>query len=146
LLGNDEGWFSASEGDELWRTLVGDYLGGGCYRKVFALKHSPDLVIKVEQNEGVFHNVREWDVWETIQYCPRWRRWVAPCVAISPRGNFLIQRRTEPVRKLPARLPGFLTDLKPENFGRLGGKIVCHDYSTVVPDLSLRLRKINHRD
>lgn len=131
------------EARDFWRLVCGDHLGTGCYRKTFACNLDPTLVVKVEQEEGCFHNVREWDIWQTIMHAPKWRKWVAPCVAISPKGNFLLMRRTQPVtmRDMPARVPSFLTDLKPGNFGLLNGKVVCHDYATPIVELELRLKK-----
>lgn len=131
------------ESDDFWRLVVGELLGEGLYRRTYACTLDPSLVVKVEKSDGCFHNVREWDVWQTIQYAPKWRRWLAPCVRISPKGEYLLMKRTEPVMRglLPEKVPSFLTDLKPGNFGRLDGKIVCHDYATPIIDLSLRLKR-----
>lgn len=143
MLGNDKGWFNEAEANDLWRLLTGKCLGEGCYRKVFEFRYDPSLVIKVEQEEGCFHNVREWDAWQTLEHAPKWRRWLAPCVAISPRGNFLLQRRTTPVamKDMPRLVPAFFTDKKVGNWGRLNGRIVCHDYANSTVDYSLRLVK-----
>lgn len=131
--------------DDFWRLMTGPLLGSGCYRKVFALNHNPSLVVKVEQEEGCFHNVREWDTWQTLQSAPKWNVWLAPCVAISPGGKYLLQVRTDPVRlnELPEKVPAMFTDRKVGNWGRLGKRFVCHDYALTIVDYSLRRTKAN---
>jgi hypothetical protein len=58
--------------------------------------------------------------------------------------------RTRPLEKAPTHLPNFMTDLKPENFGRLGNRIVCHDYglsNIMTRGLAhARLVKVNPKD
>lgn len=81
MLGNEKGWFEAPEAEDLWRLVTGRLLGSGVYRRVFKCKLDPTLVV---QEEGCFHNVREWDTWQSISDAPKWSQWVAPCVAISP--------------------------------------------------------------
>lgn len=117
--------------NELWDELVGDCIGEGAYRKVYELRHSKDKIIKVEQNVGAFHNVREWTLWHEARWIPGVSEWLAPCVSISKNGNYLIQRKTTPValEDMPATCPRFLTDRKIQNFGWYNGKIVAHDYA-----------------
>lgn len=138
---------TAHDLNDFWKLMApGTKLGSGVYREVFALEHMPDYVIKVEQEPGCFHNVREWDTWQALQSAPKWRRWLAPCLAISPGGLFLIQRRTTPVltiKEMPAKVPAFLTDRKLGNYGRLDGRIVCHDYALTIVDYPLRQTKGN---
>jgi hypothetical protein len=73
----------------------------------------------------------EWMVWESVRSVDYVRDWFAPCLFISPTGGVLLQVRTTPVlsHDLPERVPVYLTDLKPRNFGRLGKRIVQHDYA-----------------
>ena len=42
----------------------------------------------------------------------------------------MLQKKTEPLRaeEIPGRVPKFLADLKPSNFGWLNDRVVCHDY------------------
>lgn len=108
--------------------ILGDLLGEGSFRKVYALPFAPHLVAKIElRASGEFENVAEWHVWNELQNTP-WARWLAPCEAISFNGSVLIQRRTQPIARLPKEVPSFMCDLKPANFGRLSGRVVAHDY------------------
>ena len=104
----------------------GTLLGNGAYRNVYELKLNPTYVIKYERTR-TFCNAQEWLIWQEVQGTDL-ERWFAPCHLISQDGAFLIQQRTKPVSKLPAELPDFFADLKPENFGRLNGRLVAHDY------------------
>lgn len=110
--------------------LVGEKLGFGCYREVFALPWSPRHVLKLESGAGSFHNALEWEVWREMKD-GKWSGYFAPCEAISANGAALLMARTKPITKFPTGLtiPSFFQDVKPENFGLLKGRIVCHDYS-----------------
>lgn len=109
--------------------FIGARLGGGAFREVFVNLANTAQVIKVEECAESFSNVAEWQVWEAVKDTEH-ARWFAPCVAMSACGTVMIQARTKPVEKedLPAEVPAFFTDLKPMNWGRLGDRIVCHDY------------------
>jgi hypothetical protein len=114
--------------DELNDLMLGDMIGEGAFRKVYVLRCAPHLVAKVELSANCeFANVAEWEVWNNLRGT-EWEKWLAPCETISFNGSVLIQRRTAPVKRLPKMVPNFMTDLKPENFGRLGGRVVAHDY------------------
>lgn len=117
---------------QLAAMITGDFLGEGAFRKVYAHAQDPALVVKIEEGEGHFQNVIEWSVWQ--QAPADLRRWLAPCVAISPMGTVLMQRRCEPLRasELPPRVPSILTDLKISNWGLLDGRPVCLDYGFVT--------------
>lgn len=118
---------------ELWRMVVGRELGHGSARYVYEHALDPTLVVKVETADGSFQNVKEWETWQFVHDTPH-ARWFAPCVAISPCGSVLLQRRTEPATSYPDELPNYLTDFKLGNYGMLtpedGGepRFVCHDY------------------
>jgi hypothetical protein len=115
---------------ELNCLLLGDRLGAGQFREVYAHATDPSLVVKLElSNSKAFSNAMEWELWQEVQYCPDIARWFAPCVDISHSGSVLIQKRTKPITKLPAMLPNLFTDLKPANFGRYKGNVVAHDYA-----------------
>jgi len=139
-----DNWFTADEASELWKLMIGAYIGEGQFRRVFTLQNNDDLVIKVEQGRGEFHNIQEWRNWLEVQNTPL-AKWFAPCVAISENGRFLLQKRTVPVsiRELPKKVPACLTDRKTSNFGLLDKKVVCHDYAFMIFNFSARLIKPN---
>mgnify|MGYP001561240035 CR=1 FL=1 len=117
---------------ELKSVVLGDWLGAGASRDVYASAAEPNFVIKCEYKAGSFQNIAEWDVWDWINDRDQ-AKWFAPCISISNCGVFLVQRRCEPLRasERPPKLPKFLCDLKRENFGILDGRVVCLDYGTV---------------
>lgn len=151
---------------ELEGLFLGQKVGEGMSRSVYLLNEpdtwgrhkltggalpspsSAKFVVKVEDpKQGMFQNVSEWQVWEYVRSTPM-EKWFAPCKAISPCGLYLIQSRVEPLRKadLPAKMPAFLSDLKRENFGMLGKRLVCSDYGLVIYAIrsaSKRLVKAN---
>lgn len=126
--------------------LCGRELGRGIHRQVFECKIDPTLVVKVEHNEDErsFANAFEFRNWDEYSWAGDIAEWLAPVVAISPCGLVLLQRRTLDLRphELPDKLPAFLTDHKPENYGLLDGRVVCRDYSTLISNASMRLRKV----
>lgn len=121
---------SAALHGQLWYMCVGDYIGRGRDRKVYAL--GEDKVLKTEDAAGSFQNIVEWETWKTLEGCSA-QRWFAKPTSISPNGALLIMERTKPLDldRLPKELPHFFCDLKPENFGTIGGRLVCHDYGTI---------------
>ena len=132
--------------EDAFNLLCGKKLGEGVDREVFECRLRPELVVKVEADRvhRSFANPREMQIWQNWQYHKPTARWLAPCEYLSPDGRILLQRRTQPISPtdgLPDRLPAFLTDIKTDNFGLLDGRVVCHDYSFVLENLSLRLRK-----
>lgn len=134
---------------ELQSVVCGDLLGEGSARKVYVCKLNSDHVVKVETRGGSFQNVSEWETWSWVQGS-QMARWFAPCEFISNCGSILIQKRVEPIRlnERPPMLPAFLCDLKRENFGILGGKIVCCDYGTVpsaIRNASRRMVRVEWR-
>ena len=136
---------AAQHFEEAFNLLCGELLGEGIHRKVFACTSDPSRVVKCETNTGIFSNAREWRNWDECRYADRWNKWLAPCVAISPLGTVLLQKRVQPLRRgddLPDKLPAFLTDIKPQNFGWLNGKLVCHDYPQINSSLSDKPRSI----
>jgi hypothetical protein len=120
--------FSSGVQSEFNDLFLGDLIGEGQFRKVYELRFAPSLVAKIElRASGEFENVAEWHVWNQLRDT-EWGRWLAPCEAISFSGSVLIQRKTSPIARLPKQVPSFMCDLKPENFGRLSGHLVAHDY------------------
>lgn len=131
---------------DAYNMLCGSLIGEGIHRKVFECKLRPELVVKVEYNTGYrdFANVKEMAFWDDNQFYKPVAKWLAPCEFLSPDGRLLLQRRADPVPsayELPARIPGFLTDLKRENFGILDGALVCLDYSMAINSPSVKLKR-----
>lgn len=110
--------------------ILGERLGKGTTREVFALKHYPAWVVKLEMDDAPMINIMEYEtyaaVWDGVQ------DWLCPIWGLSHHGLALYQRKTIPVTKeeLPERIPSWLTDTKIENWGRLmpENRIVCHDF------------------
>ena len=113
--------------------FVGEQIGGGAARRVYAHGMDKDLVIKVEIAKNSFQNALEWSAWHDLKDT-KLGKWLAPCEHISDWGVALIQRRTQPIRadELPNLIPNVFTDLKVRNWGMLNGRIVCHDYGMLM--------------
>jgi hypothetical protein len=114
---------------ELNHLMLGEHLGSGISRHVFVLKHEPKLVAKIEPDDTqYFCNVIEWDVWKSVKDHPEVAKWFAPCEDISMCGSVLLQARTKPIKKMPDKVPSFLSDCHLGNFGIYKGRPVVHDY------------------
>lgn len=117
---------------ELSSLMLGDFLGEGVNRKVYRCALNPAYVIKVSDRGHCWQNINEWETW---WYASKlMAKWLAPCVAISNSGSYLVQRYAEAIRadELPKKLPRFLVDQKISNYGMLDGRLVARDYGTVV--------------
>lgn len=132
------------------RFILGDRLGDGISREVYVYRGNTNFVIKVEVNAtDLFQNIMEYRFFQDAQGCKELTKWLAPCVRISPHGNWMIQERTMPVglpelKRKYKRVPIFLHDLKDTNWGKLpNGRIVCHDYGThgAVPSMRATTKK-----
>jgi hypothetical protein len=124
---------------------VGEPLGRGVHRTVWACRFRDDLVVKVEENGDAAHrsfaNVREFDFYNYWRDHKPVADWLAPCEYLSPDGRLMLQRRVDPLPRdyaLPAKLPAFLTDHKQSNFGLLDGRLVCVDYATTIQPATWR--------
>ena len=121
--------------------FVGDKLGDGSAREVFELQLDDTKVVKIEQGNGSFQNVVEWEIWCRYKDNPRVAKWLCPCHYISASGSMLIMSKAANLRdeEIPKRVPKFLLDHKKDNFGMLDGKVVCRDYGllNLTPDLTL---------
>lgn len=115
---------------DLAHLLLGEGIGYGQNRSVWALTFNPELVIKLEGGSD-FQNIMEWNIWKGVKGT-KLEKWFAPCVAISPNGIWLVQKRiTFPPRSAyPPKLPAFLGDLKYANYGKFGKQWVACDYGT----------------
>ncbi len=131
--------------EDAFNLLAGKLIAEGIHRKVFECRLRPDLVVKVEFEEDwrYFANVHEDKFYSDAP--PAVKEWLAPCRYLSPDGRILLQDKVQPITdktKLPEKIPAFLGDVKPENFGWLNGKLVCVDYVYVnTPKPSVKLVK-----
>lgn len=115
-----------SEFNELY---FGEELGRGAFRVVYENRMDPTTVFKVEiTNAKSFSNAHEWTIWEEVQDHPELSKWFAPCIEISHSGSVLLQARTQPLTRLPNKIPNVLADIKMQNWGRYKGRPVMHDY------------------
>ena len=126
--------FVGRRSEEFLAFMLGERLGTGQYRVVYQANWDPDLVVKIEHyaSERVFSNVCEWTIWNELKAFGKPRKWLAPCHFISQDGNFLVQRKVEPLTKpeqMPKKIPAFLQDCHLGNFGLYEGRVVCHDYA-----------------
>lgn len=128
---------------EFMYMMTGEVLGQGMSRRVYAHPHDPTKVIKMENKAGSFGNIQEWHIWDEFKAVASVAKWLAPCHHISDCGAFLIMERTQPltIKKIPEKIPKFLTDHKRENFGMIDNRIVCHDYGFIIKTLDDKLVK-----
>lgn len=130
--------------EDAFNLLCGRRLGRGCFRQVFECKLLPDMVVKVEDDDGMrgFHNVFEQRFWDHHSHYEPVAQWLAPCEYLSPDGRLLIQKRARPIspEDMPATLPEFLSDVKHDNFGKIDGRIVCVDYG--MTNLTPKTRRV----
>lgn len=116
------------------RLVLGEYLGEGVSRQVFAYRPDPDTYVVKVQKEAAeedldFQNIAEWTLW--CEASGPLKELLAPCYSLSPCGGALIQWRAEtpcPTHLIPKRLPKVLGDLHRANFGVLEGRVVVTDY------------------
>jgi len=133
--------------DWLLTALLPVKLGNGATRHVYALDHNPDLVIKIENSKADFCNVHEWETWHEVRGT-KWEKYFAPCVGIKGHGTLLLMKRTQPITEEEFRaevkqLPSFMDDCHYANFGRLDGRIVCHDYGySLIYEQARRLARL----
>jgi len=124
--------------------FCGEMIGHGTSRRVYTLAQQPDRVLKIEyEGKGFFHNVEEWRLWNEVSERPELSKWLAPCYSISANGMFLIQARTQPLERLPDKVPAWLGDFKRANWGLYEDRPVCHDYANHrVWNRGLKLHKM----
>jgi len=139
-------YFNATVERDFFAFMCGEMLGSGASRDVYVFEPDPRYVLKFETGAQSFSNVREWDVWHDAWALGRdISDWLAPCVAISPCGTILRQRRTTPAKVYPEKLPAWIMDTKRANFGMIGRRFVAHDYGLHAicnAGMTKRLRKI----
>lgn len=135
LQAQEDLFYNLSKADlyDLFAMVVLAPIGKGAYRDVFAW--GTDYVVKYERVAASFCNAAEMRLWRAVKD-GRMAKWFAPCLAASPNGAWLIQKRTTPVtlselKRERKRIPSIFTDLKVGNWGRYKGQIVCHDYANI---------------
>ena len=132
--------------EDCFNLLCGDKLGEGIHRNVFECRLRPELVVKVEKDEGwrFFANVHEMHFWNHASDAVK--QWLAPCDYLSPDGRILLQRKANILNTFdtpPNELPSFLGDIKLANYGWLEGRFVCVDYALVgIGAPNLKKRKV----
>ena len=114
------------------------FIGQGVARAVFTYRLDKELVVKISTSRNYIQNIREFEFWRAISvYNPELcKKWLAPCIDISDDGLILIQKRTRPYpstegKKRPKKIPIFLTDTSPDNFGWIDDNYVAHDYGSL---------------
>lgn len=141
--------FPTNLSKDLISFVTGKKLGVGIGRNVYEWPFDPKYVLKIESTSMSFQNVREYEIWQEIQYRKDIAKWFAPCDWISPCGIYMLQRKTEqiPQSEYPQKVPSFFFDQKYSNFGVIveNGKrrFVAHDYGTfsLTNGLSGRFKK-----
>lgn len=113
--------------------ILGEHLGGGVAREVYAFRPWPDqYVVKVQTDSAFedhdYQNIAEWTLWENAS--EDLAEYLAPLISISPCGGALLQVRCEPCPRhlIPKKLPKVLGDLHEGNFGVFKGRVVVMDY------------------
>ena len=106
------------------------FIADGCTRNVYESKHWPKTrVVKIDSGSG--DNLREWKQWKAAN--KELRRYLAPCYAISRGGKYLLMHRTKPASLAAltaARIPSVINyDAHRNNLGKIGSRIVMHDYA-----------------
>lgn len=121
---------------DLIRMFIGEKLGSGSYRSVYAFNPNPEkYVIKVEPRSTEC-NANEFLIWDEVSGLINslaWvKDWFAPVLWMSPDSKILIMERTFRTNKeKPSKVPDFFMDVKSDNFGWIGDKYVCHDYGFI---------------
>lgn len=121
--------------NQVHKTLCGELLGTGCYRDVYVFKQFPDYVIKIERDmsTGNFANAMEFRNYINNKDWNLLSGWLASCELINVTGSVLIQERVywdgKRRKDYPKYVPAIFTDLKLKNFGWIGERFVCCDYS-----------------
>lgn len=114
---------------------LGDYLGEGFRRIVYAHQDRSDLVIKFLKNLEDNHNRTEFENWQKLKDTER-GQWLAPCYSLSDDGRFLVQQRVEVLDEAPVSVPEWIKTLRDwslggnqsKHWGRWEGRVQLIDY------------------
>tara|TARA_B110000503_G_scaffold108036_1_gene161522 strand:- start:213 stop:668 length:456 start_codon:yes stop_codon:yes gene_type:complete len=109
--------------------LCGDFIGSGIARDVYVYAMNSNYVVKIDNSDDSGHNFNEYNVWTNVVNQPKYAKWFAPILWSSSDHRIIVQKKTKPITQLPKELPSFFTDLKLDNFGKIGSQFVCHDYA-----------------
>lgn len=124
----------------------GKLISQGLNRDVYECKHDPNWVVKIQRTQN-FDNVIEWRLWNAFYDGTNYNEHLADCLTISESGLVLFQKRVTHgnIEDYPKKVPAYFTDFKIQNYGWIGERFVCCDYSNcldmmtgIVPD---RLKK-----
>lgn len=117
--------------DNEFKDNIGNIIGFGLKIKVYEKLNDEDVVIKVVIDKNNKDNIEEWLCWNLAKELGE-EHWLAPCLDISKSGNYLIQKRGEPVlpKDVPKDIPDWLKiDYQSSNqWVRINGNIVNCDY------------------
>jgi len=118
---------------EMCDFFLGKLLGYGVSRCVFEYSFDKRFVVKIDLSD-YNANVIEANIWQHVARIPKLSKWFAPVGMLSRCGRIMFQRKcntkTE-VSKYPKNIPDFFRDVKYSNWGLLGDRVVCFDYSHV---------------
>lgn len=120
------------------KSICGKQIGTGLYRDVYLLKQDNNYVVKIERDmsTGTFANATEWRNYINNKEWSYIKDWLAPIELINQTSQVLVQRRVslegKKCKDFPKYIPALFTDLKRKNFGWIGDKFVCCDYSFFV--------------
>jgi hypothetical protein len=119
---------SEDSSSDLFGLFCGQEIGRGQYRTVYQHQLEKNRVIKHDTCVN-WSNVHEWSIFCEFQHTPL-GKWLAPIYWLSPRGIWMIQAKTTPIKigNYPKRVPAMFADIKPENWGMWRGHPVCHDF------------------
>ncbi len=119
------------EDDTRFKLKCGKKIGTGSTRIVYEHIDNNDLVIK--KNKGDRHNMCEFLCWELAKKM-KLDHWLAPCVDISKSGNYLIQKRGQPImdKDIPQNIPEWLKieDRNKKQWVKINNNIVKCDYGS----------------
>ena len=120
-----------SEFESLWLESPGR-IGRGTARDVYEISGHPDKVLKVCSGQSNFSNWMEILVYSQFKDTGD----LAELFSWSWSGKFLIMERLAPLDPgdlSSHRIPSYLTDRKPENYGKdASGKIKALDYAALA--------------
>ena len=118
MIKEAEDYFDNTISADFFGLMLGDKLGAGAGREVYAMDSvfGTDYVVKFECTGRSFQNTHEWRLWNDFKSVRSVARWLAPCVWISSAGTVLLQRRTTPILgELPLKAPAWKT-VESDNF------------------------------
>ena len=106
-------------------------VGSSSSRTVYECSLDLALVVKIAKLDAYTRMRQFLEAW-TWMVATEARHILAPCLWISPCGEALVQVRTSPAKatELPAHMPAIYQDVHDGNVGRIGDRVVFHDYNT----------------